>query len=142
MKGRSGFRAHVPCLLRLENWKADFAQEIHLHADPGGLSFQTGSVGVLTAEGVSYGFYYPPKNTDFEALKASLPPLLVKSHGGPTTATTVRLNPGIQFGTSRGFAVLDVHGGSTGYGRSYMKRLEGRWGIVDGKTALRVLGFS
>lgn len=56
----------------------------------------------------------------------------MKSHGGPTTATTVRLNPGIQFWTSRGFAVLDVnYGGSTGYGREYMKRLEGNWGVVD-----------
>ncbi|MCB0417457.1 MAG: S9 family peptidase [Bdellovibrionaceae bacterium] len=85
-----------------------------------------------TKGGVAYGFYYPPQNGDFEAPAGTLPPLLVKSHGGPTTATTVRLNPGIQFWTSRGFAVLDVnYGGSTGYGREYMKRLEGNWGVVD-----------
>ncbi|MCB0403343.1 MAG: DUF829 domain-containing protein [Bdellovibrionales bacterium] len=85
-----------------------------------------------TVGGSAYGFYYPPKNADFVAPDGELPPLLVKSHGGPTTAATVRLNPGIQFWTSRGFAVLDVnYGGSTGYGRAYMKRLEGNWGIVD-----------
>jgi dipeptidyl aminopeptidase/acylaminoacyl peptidase len=79
----------------------------------------------------AYGFYYPPQNQDFTA-PDERPPLLVKSHGGPTAATSATFNPGIQYWTSRGIAVLDVnYGGSTGYGRAYRERLKGQWGIVD-----------
>ena len=56
----------------------------------------------------------------------------MKSHGGPTAATSASFNPSIQYWTSRGIAVLDVnYGGSTGYGRAYRERLKGKWGIVD-----------
>ncbi|MEZ4488278.1 MAG: prolyl oligopeptidase family serine peptidase [Cyanobacteriota/Melainabacteria group bacterium] len=80
----------------------------------------------------AYAFYYPPANKDFEAPQTELPPLLVKSHGGPTGGTGTGLNPGFQYWTSRGYAVVDVnYGGSTGYGREYMKRLERNWGVVD-----------
>jgi len=81
--------------------------------------------------GTSYGFYYPPTNPTASSDEAA-PPLLVKAHGGPTACTSASFNPGIQFFTSRGFAVLDVdYGGSTGYGREYRRRLRGNWGIVD-----------
>ena len=86
-----------------------------------------------TEDGLSaHGFYYPPKNCDFAAPNLERPLLLVKSHGGPTSATIAVLMLGIQYWTSRGIAVLDVnYGGSTGYGRAYRERLNGRWGIVD-----------
>ena len=86
-----------------------------------------------TEDGLTaYGFYYPPSNPEFTGATDELPPLLVKSHGGPTSATSTTLSLGIQFWTSRGFAVLDVnYGGSTGYGRAYRQRLDGAWGIVD-----------
>ncbi len=80
----------------------------------------------------AYAFFYPPQNPDYTAPAAEKPPLLVKSHGGPTSAASSTLNLSIQYWTSRGIAVLDVnYGGSTGYGRAYRLRLEGQWGIVD-----------
>jgi dipeptidyl aminopeptidase/acylaminoacyl peptidase len=80
----------------------------------------------------AYGFFYLPKNQDYVAPEDERPPLLVKSHGGPTAATSAAFNPGIQYWTSRGIAILDVnYGGSTGYGREYRERLKGNWGIVD-----------
>ena len=76
--------------------------------------------------------YYPPINTDFAAPKGELPPLLVISHGGPTSASGTILRYNIQYWTSRGFALLDVnYGGSSGYGREYRQRLNGNWGVVD-----------
>ena len=80
----------------------------------------------------AHGFFYPPKNRDFAAPANELPLLLVKSHGGPTSAAIAVLMLGIQYWTSRGIAVLDVnYGGSTGYGREYRERLNGTWGVVD-----------
>ena len=80
----------------------------------------------------AHAFFYPPRNRDFQGPSGEKPPLLVKSHGGPTGAASTALDLGIQFWTSRGIGVLDVnYGGSTGYGREYRERLNGAWGIVD-----------
>lgn len=80
----------------------------------------------------AYGLFYAPRNPEYQVPEGELPPLIVKSHGGPTSATSGMLNLGIQYWTSRGFAVLDVnYGGSTSYGRAYRERLNGQWGIVD-----------
>jgi len=80
----------------------------------------------------AHAFYYPPQNEDYGAPSTEKPPLLVLSHGGPTSAAGTVLNLGLQYWTSRGFAVVDVnYGGSTGYGRAYRQRLNGQWGIVD-----------
>lgn len=80
----------------------------------------------------AHGFYYPPHNPDFGAGTGELPPLVVKSHGGPTGSTSTAFRIDIAFLTSRGLAVLDVdYGGSSGYGREYRERLKGQWGVVD-----------
>ncbi|KAK3039385.1 hypothetical protein RJ639_027634 [Escallonia herrerae] len=80
----------------------------------------------------AYAYYYPPMNPIYQASQEEKPPLLLKSHGGPTSETRGILNLGIQYWTSRGWAFVDVnYGGSTGYGRAYRERLLGRWGIID-----------
>lgn len=103
-----------------------------LDIDPGYLS-QPETIEYPTTDGqTAYAFFYPPKNADFTAPPTELPPLLVKSHGGPTSSASSRLSLDIQFWTSRGFGVLDVnYRGSTGFGREYRKQLNGRWGIAD-----------
>ena len=80
----------------------------------------------------AHAIFYPPTNMDFEAPEGDLPPLVIKIHGGPTSAAAVQLHLEIQYFTSRGYAVADVnYGGSTGYGRPYRERLHGEWGVVD-----------
>ena len=81
---------------------------------------------------VVHGWYYPPTNPGFTGPTGTLPPLITLSHGGPTSFSSSSLSLGLQFWTSRGYAVLDVnYRGSTGYGRAYRERLVGRWGLVD-----------
>ncbi len=103
-----------------------------LQIDPGYLS-EPQAIAFPTENGATaYGFYYPPKNKDFVAAAAERPPLLVKSHGGPTGSTSAAFNLKIQYWTSRGIAVLDVnYRGSTGYGRAYRDALKQQWGIAD-----------
>jgi dipeptidyl aminopeptidase/acylaminoacyl peptidase len=81
---------------------------------------------------VAHGFFYPPINDGFSPVEDERPPLIVKSHGGPTGQTGCSYEAKIQYWTSRGFAVLDVnYRGSTGFGRYYRRLLDGKWGIAD-----------
>jgi dipeptidyl aminopeptidase/acylaminoacyl peptidase len=80
----------------------------------------------------AFGLFYPPHNPDYAPAAGERPPLLVRCHGGPTSAASSTLNLGIQYWTSRGIAVLDVnYRGSTGFGRAYRDRLRLAWGVVD-----------
>uniref|UniRef100_A0A803M2L5 Peptidase S9 prolyl oligopeptidase catalytic domain-containing protein n=1 Tax=Chenopodium quinoa TaxID=63459 RepID=A0A803M2L5_CHEQI len=91
------------------------------------IEFPTGIMGQT-----AYAYFYPPTNPAHQAVGGEKPPLLLKSHGGPTAETSGILNLSIQYWTSRGWAFVDVnYGGSTGYGREYRERLFNNWGIVD-----------
>jgi dipeptidyl aminopeptidase/acylaminoacyl peptidase len=81
---------------------------------------------------IAHALFYAPVNADFEGPAAERPPLVVLSHGGPTSNASTALELSRQFLTSRGIAIVDVdYGGSTGYGRSYRQLLNGNWGKVD-----------
>jgi dipeptidyl aminopeptidase/acylaminoacyl peptidase len=80
----------------------------------------------------AHAYYYPPQHPSFVGPAGEKPPLLVRSHGGPTSNTEATLSMKTQYWTSRGFAVLDVdYRGSSGYGRAYRQQLYGQWGVVD-----------
>lgn len=100
------------------------------------ITFPTGNDGQL-----GHAFYYPPYNdqVDGPTSEAELPPLLIKMHGGPTSATSTRLNLGIHYFTSRGFGVVDInYRGSTGFGRAYRLALYEQWGIYDRDDCVNV----
>ncbi|MBM9403814.1 S9 family peptidase [Gluconacetobacter azotocaptans] len=79
-----------------------------------------------------HAFFYPPTNSRFRGPADEKPPLIVMAHGGPTGRASEAFSFKVQWWTSRGFAVVDVnYGGSTGFGRAYRRRLEGKWGEID-----------
>ncbi len=94
-----------------------------------------------TADGhTAHAYVYRPTHASASAPMGERPPLLVKSHGGPTSATSDVLDLRIQFWTSRGFAVADVdYRGSTGYGRAYRELLEGAWGVADVEDCVNIV---
>ncbi|MEN9354308.1 MAG: hypothetical protein RL318_1633 [Fibrobacterota bacterium] len=76
-----------------------------------------------------HGLYFPPVGDNPDA---ELPPLLVNIHGGPTSQRLAGWSADTAFFTTRGWAVLEVnHRGSTGYGRSYQRAMDGLWGEID-----------
>lgn len=90
------------------------------------------SIEVDGPHGAVHAFAYPPAHPETAAPDDELPPYVVLVHGGPTAHVTGATSAAVAFYTSRGIGVLDVnYGGSTGYGRAYRERLDGRWGVVD-----------
>jgi dipeptidyl aminopeptidase/acylaminoacyl peptidase len=89
----------------------------------------------LSSDGeIAHGLYYAPASDRFEA--PGRPPLVVLIHGGPTSQARAGWNPQAQFFATRGYAVLLVnYRGSTGYGRTYMLKLRGNWGVCDMEDA-------
>ncbi len=101
------------------------------------------SIDFPSADGrTAHALYYPPTNPDHVGPDGERPPLLVDIHGGPTSAARSQFQLGVQFWTSRGFAVVDVnYGGSTGYGREYRELLNGQWGVVDVEDCVAAATF-
>jgi len=90
----------------------------------------------------AHALVYPPTNPEVRGPDGELPPLVVVVHGGPTAAASPVLSLGVQYWTSRGFAVADVdYRGSTGYGRAYRDALQGRWGIADLDDVVAVVQY-
>ncbi|CAL5037496.1 unnamed protein product [Urochloa decumbens] len=80
----------------------------------------------------AYAYFYAPHNDIFQGSSDEKPPLLVRTHGGPTDEARGVLDLSVQYWTSRGWAFVDVnYGGSSGYGREFRERLLGQWGVVD-----------
>ena len=117
-------------------------QSGELNIDPGYISIPQ-EISFPTEDNlIAYAWYYPPQNKDYVAPSGELPPVFVKSHGGPTAAASVNLSLRIQYWTSRGFGYLDVnYGGSIGYGRQYRERLKGNWGIVDVRDCINAARY-
>jgi dipeptidyl aminopeptidase/acylaminoacyl peptidase len=123
---------HLACLDLATRERQTLRRSSEVTVDPGYISIPE-PIEFPTSDGLtSHAFFYRPANRDFAAPEHERSPLIVESHGGPTASTDATFLLGIQYWTSRGFAVLNVnYGGSTGYGRDYRERLKGRWGIVD-----------
>ena len=116
---------HGNCVESLRN-SSDFALASEAIAQPQTIDFPSAN------GSTAHGFFYAPTSSSVQAMADERPPLIVIGHGGPTGATTAAFDLGVQFWTSRGFAVLDVnYRGSTGYGRAYRALLDGAWGIAD-----------
>ena len=94
---------------------------------------QPESIEFSTTDGlIAHAIYYPPTNPEFVGPDDEKPPLIVLTHGGPTSNASTAFDLSKQLFTSRGIAIVDVdYGGSTGYGRAYRRRLDGLWGVVD-----------
>ncbi len=110
--------------------------------DPGLVS-EPRAIEFPAADGdTSHGFYYPPANAAFAGPRGERPPLIVVSHGGPTSHHPPALDTELLFWTSRGFGVVDVnYRGSSGYGRAYREKLRGTWGVVDTEDCVAAARF-
>ncbi len=81
-----------------------------------------------------HGLYYPPVSQRFTS--SGQPPVILYIHGGPTSQVIDEYFPAAQFFATRGIALLAVnYRGSTGYGKAYMNKLRGNWGIYDVEDA-------
>ncbi|MFP5343658.1 MAG: prolyl oligopeptidase family serine peptidase [Candidatus Limnocylindria bacterium] len=133
---RAGSPTSSPAIVRLDPQTLEPAgvlrRAVDVAPDPNLLSTPE-AIAFPTAGGrIAHALFYPPRNARFRGPEDERPPLLVLSHGGPTSNAQSSLDLDIQLFTSRGIAVVDVdYAGSSGYGRAYRRALDGQWGIAD-----------
>ena len=125
------FRAVVRIDLRTGAWTV-LRRSSEVELDPPVVAAGEPVAFPTSGDRTAHGILYRPTSPTHTGPAGELPPLVVTSHGGPTSAAYTGLHLPVQLLTSRGIAVLDVdYGGSTGYGKAYRKRLEGTWGLTD-----------
>jgi dipeptidyl aminopeptidase/acylaminoacyl peptidase len=144
--GPAAIRADRVCVLGSTATEAQGVFEVSLQPGPpgrrlAGESRATAAPGdVSTAQPFSAptpagpvpGLFFAPANSGFTGPPGLWPPLVVFCHGGPTAAAEGGFDPVVQFFTSRGLAVAVVdYRGSSGYGRTYRRALDGLWGEAD-----------
>ncbi|MHB0777159.1 S9 family peptidase [Halomonas sp. WWR20] len=72
-------------------------------------------------------FVYRP-----DAASRAPAPLIVRVHGGPTSASYPVFDPLVHWWVGQGFAVADINPrGSGNWGRDFRERLAGEWGRLD-----------
>jgi dipeptidyl aminopeptidase/acylaminoacyl peptidase len=131
--GAGGAHAPTVCVLDVARRTIrEIRRSSHHELDPAFVSLPE-AVEFPSEEGrTAYAFLYRPASGTHRGPDGTRPPLVVRSHGGPTAAAVPALRLGLQYWTSRGFAVIDVdYAGSTGYGRAYRNLLHGQWGVRD-----------
>ena len=133
MIGAFTTRPRALMTLDLRNGREERLREAaRLDVDAGYLSAPRHIAFPTSGGRTAYAWYYPPTNPDVVGPENETPPLVVMSHGGPTSQARAALSLERQAFTSRGFAVVDVdYGGSTGYGRRFRDQLREQWGVVD-----------
>jgi len=120
----------TPASLAILDWNSgelvQLVQESTLHIPAGAISVPELVRWHASNNDEVTGWHYPPNPG------VDRPPLLVLSHGGPTSFSPAVFSLVTQYFTSRGIAVLDVnYSGSSTMGRAYRERLNGNWGILD-----------
>ncbi len=79
------------------------------------------------------GWLYPPPSG-----RRAPPPLILRCHGGPTSAASPVFDPRLLLWRSLGAAILDLnYRGSSGFGRGVRLALAGAWGRADPLDVLR-----
>ena len=81
----------------------------------------------------AHAFYYPPTNPEFRAPPGARPPLIVKSHGGPTGGTSSELRLCSSTGPGAASRSATSTTAAARATAAYRERLNGRWG--DGRRA-------